>query len=90
MAFRGTEEDGVLPGPWNVQQGDGFPLWGWSGDEETLPLLTPERNEKLIQEPGRVLAGPWEPKSLNPFETDNVVALAGAVAPARDVFTKLA
>ena len=38
MASGGTEEDGVLPGPWGAQMGEGSPLWGWTGDEETLPL----------------------------------------------------
>ena len=44
--------------------------WGWSGDEETLPLLTAEVAEGKTREPERVLTGPWELKSLNPFETD--------------------
>ena len=38
MASEGAPEDGLLHGPWLEQQGEGSPLWGWLGDEETLPF----------------------------------------------------
>nr|XP_020659009.1 growth hormone secretagogue receptor type 1-like [Pogona vitticeps] len=70
MAFGGAPGNGLLPGPWDTQPREGSPLWGWSGDEETLLLLTAEVAKGETQEPERVLTGPWERKSLNPFETD--------------------
>ena len=81
MAFGGTEETGLLPGPWNSNPGEGSPIWGWSGDEETLPLLIPEMSEDEPQESERILVGPWEHKSTNPFETDVLLPLSEPLLP---------
>ena len=52
MASGGTPEDGILPGPWLPSPGEESPLWGWTGDDETLPLLASEGedNESLVSE----------------------------------------
>ena len=69
MASRGATENGVFSGPWGNPQGEGSPLWGWTGDEETLPLLSPMEPEPETGDPDWVLAGPWDLKPVNLFET---------------------
>ena len=66
------------------QPGEGSPLWGWLGDEETLPLLTPDEEEGETQEPVKLLGGPWDFKSVNPFEKF-MDTLACDVPAAREV-----
>ena len=70
MASGGVTEDGGFSGPWGDEQREGSPLWGWTGDEETLPLLSPEDPEVETLDPEMVIAGPWDLKSVNPFETN--------------------
>ena len=65
MAFGGAVEDGLFPGPWLEPQGEGSPLWGWIGDEETFPLLIPDEGES--HEPEKVLAAPCDVRDINPF-----------------------
>ena len=67
MAFGGVAEDGGLPGPWLADPREGSSLWGWSGDEETLPLILPEEEPQETQIPVKGLTGPWTMEHSNPF-----------------------
>ena len=66
MASRQAAEDGGLPGPWLASPGEDSPIWGWSGEEETLPLLEFE-NEEEVPDPEKVLSRPWTFDNTNPF-----------------------
>ena len=68
MAFRRTEEDGVLPGPWGGSPREGDPSWGWVGDEETLPLLSPTDHGLGTEGQGQVCARPWDQGLVNVTE----------------------
>ena len=67
MAYSRIEGAGGLPGPWGVEGGDGSSWGEWSGDEETLPLIS--LDEELDPGQGTVplLTGPWNPETTNPF-----------------------
>ena len=67
MAYRRVEEAGGLPGPWGFTVGEGSSWDGWSGDEETIPLIS--LDEELNPGPGPVppSTGPWNPENTNPF-----------------------
>ena len=70
MASGGTEETGVLSGPWEHPGAETSIPWGYAGFEETTPLLTTEREDFDPEEPSQVQAGPWASKSSNPFDDD--------------------
>ena len=70
MASGGTEEAGVLSGPWEHPGAETSIPWGYAGFEETTPLLTTEREDFDPEEPSQVQAGPWASKSSNPFDED--------------------
>ena len=80
MASRRITEDGGLPGPWLASPGEGSSLWGWSGDEETLPLIEPkeEGGEELVLE--KVVPGPWTFEDSNPF-VGNMWTLRSGLRP---------
>ena len=68
MAYCRVTEAGGFPGPWLADDGEGSSWGDWSGDEETLPLITLEE-EELNPMPGDVkpLTGPWNLENTNPF-----------------------
>ena len=80
MAYGGVAKDGVLPGPWDTWFGKGSMYWGWSRDE-TIPVLIPDTEEGVPQEPKRVQAGPWAPKLNNPFEREDWLPLSETLLP---------
>ena len=67
MASHRIAKDRGLPGLWLASPGGGSPIWGWSGDEETLLLLEFETEEGGDPEPEKVLSGPWTFEGTNPF-----------------------
>ena len=70
MASVGAEEAEVSSGPWEHLGSATTLPWGYTGLEETTPLLTMEREDFEPEEPSQVQAGPWASKSSNPFDED--------------------
>ena len=71
MSSGGSTEDDAPPGPWGHFMGEGDPIWGEDGDDETLllqksrlPVMT-----RLSLDPGKL--------SLNPFDTELWLPLQG-------------
>ena len=70
MVGRGSEEQDVLPKSWEQFMGKRDPIWQGEDDNETSPLLRDEGVEPEGVDDEPVLAGPWDLKSLNQFDTE--------------------
>ena len=87
MASRRATENGGLPEPWLASPGEGSPFWGWSGDEETLPLLGPEIDDGEEPVTEKVLSGPWILDETNPFVSNVWTPLRSKFRPQENLET---